>query len=58
MAIGKLSFPYLDKIIMNENGNKPTKKSSVKAGPLNNFDQEMPDFQKITDNLIRKQLEE
>ncbi len=58
MAIGKLSFPYLDKIIMNENGNKPAKKSSVKAGPLNNFNQEMPDFQKITDNLIRKQLEE
>ncbi len=58
MAIGKLSFAYLDKIIMNENGNKPTKKSSVKAGPLNNFNQEMPDFQKITDDLIRKQLEE
>ncbi len=58
MAIGKLSFSYLDKIIMNENGNKPTKKSSVKVGPLNNFNQQMPDFQKITDNLIRKQLEE
>ncbi|MBR5239379.1 MAG: DnaD domain protein [Clostridia bacterium] len=57
MAIGKLSFPYLDKILMNEKGNKTTKTSSVKAGPLNNFSQEMPDFQKITDNLIRKQLE-
>ncbi len=58
MFIGKLSFPYLDKIVMNENGNKPTKKSSVKVGPLNNFSQELPDFQKITDELIRKQLEE
>ncbi|MBO5408538.1 MAG: DnaD domain protein [Clostridia bacterium] len=58
MAIGKLSFPYMDKIIMNENGNKPTKKSSVKSGPLNNFHQETPDFQQITDALIRKQLEE
>ena len=58
MAIGKLSFPYLDKIIMNEKGNQIAKKTSVKAGPLNNFSQEMPDFQKITDDLIRKQLEE
>lgn len=58
MAIGKVSFPYMDKILMNENGNKPAKKSSVKAGPLNNFHQEMPDFQKITDELIRKQLED
>ncbi len=58
MSIGKLSFAYLDKIIMNEKGNKPTQKSSVKVGPLNNFNQELPDFQKITDDLIRKQLEE
>lgn len=58
MAIGKVAFPYMDKIIMNENGNKTVKKSSVKAGPLNNFHQDMPDFQKITDELIRKQLEE
>lgn len=58
MAIGKVAFPYMDKILMNENGNKPAKKSSVKAGPLNNFSQDMPDFQKITDELIRKQLEE
>ncbi len=58
ISIGKLSFPYLDKIVMNENGNKPTKKTSVKAGPLNNFSQDVPDFQKITDDLIRKQLEE
>ncbi len=58
MAIGKLSFAYMDKILMSENGNKPTKKTSVKAGPLNNFEQDTPDFQKITDDLIRKQLEE
>ncbi len=58
MAIGKLSFAYLDKIIMNEKGNKSARKSSVKVGPLNNFNQELPDFQKITDDLIRKQLEE
>lgn len=58
MAIGKLSFPYIDKIIMNEKGNKMAKNSSITAGPLNNFSQAMPDFQKITDDLIRKQLEE
>ena len=54
---GKLSFPYMDKIIMNENGNKFTKNSSVKAGPLNNFTQETPDFNKIMDNLIKRQQE-
>ena len=58
MAIGKLSFPYMDKIIMDEKGNKPVRKSSVKSGPLNNFEQATPDFKKITDELIRKQLEE
>lgn len=57
MAIGKLSFAYMDKILMNE-GNKTGQKTSVKKGPLNNFDQAMPDFTKITDELIRKQLEE
>ncbi len=58
MAIGKISFPYMDKIIMNENGNKSPKISSVKSGPLNNFHQETPDFKQITDALIKKQLEE
>lgn len=57
MAIGKLSFAYMDKILMNE-GNKTGQKTSVKKGPLNNFDQAVPDFTKITDELIRKQLEE
>lgn len=57
MSIGKLSFAYMDKILMNE-GNKTEKKSSVKKGPLNNFSQEVPDFNKITDELIRKQLGE
>ena len=58
LSIGKLSFPYMDKIILNETGNKPVKKTSLKAGPLNNFEQATPDFKKITDELIRKQLEE
>ena len=58
ISIGKLSFPYMDKILMNEKGNNLQKKSSVKMGSLNNFHQDMPDFKKITDELIRKQLEE
>lgn len=57
MAIGKLSFAYMDKILQNE-GNKTGKTSSVKKGSLNNFQQEVPDFNKITDELIRKQLGE
>ena len=55
MNTGKLSFPYMDKIIMNENGNKPVSKPSIKAGPLNNFKQELPDFNKITSELIKRQ---
>ena len=57
MNTGKLSFPYMDKIIMNENGNKFSKTASIKVGPLNNFSQEMPDFNKIMDNLIKRQQE-
>ena len=57
MNTGKLSFPYMDKIIMSENGNKIVPNSSIKAGPLNNFEQELPDFQKIMDNLIKRQQE-
>jgi len=57
MNTGKLSFAYMDKIIMNENGNKFIPNSSIKAGPLNNFSQEMPDFNKIMDNLIKRQQE-
>ena len=52
MAIGKISFPYMDKIIMNENGNKPVQKSSVKSTPLNNFQQATPYFKKITDGFF------
>lgn len=57
MAIGKLSFAYMDKILMND-GNNFGKKTSVKKGSLNNFQQAVPDFNKITDELIRKQLGE
>ena len=55
MNTGKLSFPYMDKIIMNENGNKFVHNTSIKAGPLHNFEQDMPDFNKIMDNLIKRQ---
>ena len=57
MNTGKLSFPYMDKIIMNENVNKFTKKTSIKAGPLNNFTQAAPDFNEIMGNLIKRQQE-
>jgi DNA replication protein DnaD len=55
MNTGKLSFPYMDKILTSENGNKQQARSSIKAGYLNNFTQELPDFNKITDALIQKQ---
>jgi DNA replication protein DnaD len=57
MNTGKLSFPYMDKIIMSENGNKPAAKSSVKPGALNNFNQARPNFNQIMDDLIKKQYE-
>lgn len=52
---GKLSFPYMDKILTGENGNKPQTPSSIKPGPLNNFSQEMPDFKKIEEIILEKQ---
>jgi len=52
---GKLSFPYMDKILTHENGNNKGKKPSVKPGPLNNFRQEMPDFKKIEEIALEKQ---
>jgi DNA replication protein DnaD len=55
MNTGKLSFPYMDKILSSQTGNKPAMKSSIKAGCLNNFTQDLPDFNKITDALIKKQ---
>jgi DnaD/phage-associated family protein len=55
MNTGKLSFPYMDKIIMSENGNKPAAKSSIKPGPLNNFNQDRPNFNQIMDDLIKRQ---
>ena len=54
MNTGKLSFPYMDKILCGKNGNNKVKASSVKPGPLNNFSQEMPDF-KAVDELIWEQ---
>lgn len=55
MNTGKLSFPYMDKILTSENGNKQKAGPSIKAGYLNNFTQELPDFKKITEELIKKQ---
>jgi hypothetical protein len=55
MNTGKLSFPYMDKILSSQTGNKPVTKPSIKAGCLNNFTQDLPDFNKITDALIKKQ---
>ena len=52
---GKLSFPYMDKILTGEKGNNKKTTSSVKPGPLNNFQQEMPDFKKIEEILLEKQ---
>ena len=52
---GKLSLPYMDKILTGEKGNNKKTTSSVKPGPLNNFQQEMPDFKKIEEILLEKQ---
>ena len=52
---GKLSFPYMDKILTGEKGNNNKKTSSVKPGPLNNFHQEMPDFKRIEEIALEKQ---
>lgn len=55
MNTGKLSFPYMDKIVCGGNGNNNKKGTSVKAGPLNNFEQEMPDFKAVEDILWEQQ---
>lgn len=60
MNTGKLSFPYMDKVISAKNpsvaGTPAKKNTSLKPGPLNNYaDRAMPDFNKITDQLMKKQ---
>ncbi len=55
---GKLSFPYMDKVLAGGADKKVTsaKKSALKPGPLNNFnDTAMPDFNKLTNQLMKKQ---
>ncbi len=55
---GKLSFPYMDKVLAGGNSKKdePAKKIQRKPGPLNNFnDTSMPDFGKLTSQLMKKQ---
>lgn len=52
---GKLSFPYMDKIVCGTGGNNKNTAASVKAGPLNNFKQEMPDFKAVEDILWENQ---
>lgn len=52
---GKLSFPYMDKILSAEKGNNVQSRTSLKTGPLNNFNQEMPDFKSIEDMLWERQ---
>lgn len=51
----KLSFPYMDKILCGDKRNNFAKAPSVKAGPLNNFSQEMPDFKSIEEIVLEKQ---
>ena len=55
MNTGKLSFPYMDKILCGGNGNIVGESSSVKSGPLNNFKQEMPDFKAVEDIIWEQQ---
>lgn len=55
MNTGKLSFPYMDKILSGGSGNNRHSASSVKPGPLNNFKQEMPDFKAVEDLLWEQQ---
>lgn len=61
MNTGKLSFPYMDKILSADQSHENHKPSSystgkVKPGPLNNFSSgTMPDFSKLTEQFIKKQ---
>ncbi len=55
---GKLSFPYMDKILMSPLKEKTEniRKTVKKTGPLNNFNNTaMPDFNKLTNQLMKKQ---
>ncbi len=55
---GKLSFPYMDKVLMGGASKKEKlpRENTSKPGPLNNFrDTQMPDFGKLTDQLMKKQ---
>lgn len=61
MNTGKMSFPYMDKILSSADGKKgkavaSTSNSGIKAGPLNNFkNDDLPDFKKITEQLTKNQ---
>lgn len=61
MNTGKLSFPYMDKVLSADTNSENQKKAAyspnqVKPGPLNNFSSgTMPDFSKLTEQFIKKQ---
>lgn len=62
MNTGKLSFPYMDKILTSKSDNKVANsggfsvKPNIKAGPLNNYEvNTIPDFNKLEEQLLTQQ---